>query len=218
MEERVITTSQELVGLIGEPAPRARDKVRPSLDDADRRWLAASRMCLIATSDATGRCDVSPKGDPAGSLVHVLDHVTIAIAERPGNRRVDGYHNILANPHAGLIFLVPGRSDTLRVNGRARLVADAPWFDALVVRGARPVLALVVEIEEVFGHCAKSLIRGEVWHPETWNPGAVLEVGATARARRAQGFADEPEPGATVTEVEEGQLAAYGIVGGVGLY
>ena len=101
----------------------------------------------MATSDADGNCDASPKGDPAGQLVHVIDDRTIAIAERPGNRRADGYRNILANPHVGLNFLIPGRGDTLRINGRARLVSDAPFFDEMVVKGHRPVLAVVVEIE-----------------------------------------------------------------------
>ncbi len=209
MDEHQVNDTATLTAIIGEPNQRVRDKVRPSLDDADRRWLAAATLCLIATSDADGRFDVSPKGDPAGSLVHVIDDRTIAIAERPGNRRVDGYHNVLANPHAGLIFIVPGRSDTLRVNGRARLVSDAQWFDDLSVTGSRPVLALVIEIEEVFGHCAKSLARGRVWHPETWDPTAVLEVGSTPRDRRASG--ESTDVTGTVSEIEERQLAAYGV-------
>ena len=116
----------------------------------------------------------SPKGDPAGMLTHVLDDQTIAIAERPGNRRADGYRNILQNPHVGLLFLIPGRGDTLRVNGRARLVTDAPFFDDMAVRGARPVLAVVVEVEEVFFHCAKAFLRSGLWQPETWEPEAVV--------------------------------------------
>jgi PPOX class probable FMN-dependent enzyme len=165
-----ITTVEELSALVGEPLPRVRDKVRPALHDLDRQWLAASPFCLVATSDAAGRCDVSPKGDPAGQLAYVIDDRTIAIAERPGNRRVDGYHNILANPHVGLVFLVPGRGETLRINGRATLVRDAPFFDELVVKGHRPALALVVEIEQIFFHCAKAFMRSELWQPGTWRP------------------------------------------------
>jgi uncharacterized protein len=164
-----ITDLEALVDLVGVPIDRVRDKVRPVLHELDREWLAASPFCLVATSDAEGRCDVSPKGDPAGQLAYVLDDVTIAIAERPGNRRVDGYHNILANPHVGLIFIIPGRGDTLRINGRARLVTDAPFFDDMIVKGHRPVLALVVEIEEIFHHCAKAFLRSQLWRPETWN-------------------------------------------------
>lgn len=167
-----ITTVEELVALLGEPNQRARDKSRPALLPVDRDWLAASPFCVMATSDADGRCDASPKGDPAGQLVHVLDDTTIALAERPGNRRADGYRNILANPHVGLNFLIPGRGDTLRVNGRARLVSDAPWFDQLVVKGHRPLLAVVVDIEDLFFHCAKAFLRSQLWQPETWDPEA----------------------------------------------
>ncbi|MCX6397769.1 MAG: pyridoxamine 5'-phosphate oxidase family protein [Propionibacteriales bacterium] len=161
-----------LLAVIGEPLPRTRDKARPSLTELDRDWLAASPFCVMATSDARGCCDASPKGDPAGDLVHVLDDVTIAIAERPGNRRADGYQNILENPHVGLNFFIPGRGDTLRVNGRARLVSDAPFFDAMVVQGHRPVLAVVVEIDELFHHCAKAFLRSGLWDPSTWAPQA----------------------------------------------
>ena len=165
-----ITTVDELVGLLGEPNARARDKGRTALLDVDRDWLAASPFCVMATASATGECDASPKGDPAGRLVHVLDDTTIAIAERPGNRRADGYKNLLQNPHIGLSFVIPGRGDTLRINGRARLVVDAPFFDDMVVKGHRPILAVVVDIDEIFFHCAKALLRSGLWKPETWDP------------------------------------------------
>ncbi|MEV5575817.1 pyridoxamine 5'-phosphate oxidase family protein [Spirillospora sp. NPDC052269] len=165
-----ITSPDELRALLGEVMPRARDKERPRLHARDREWLAASPFCLIATSDADGNCDVSPKGDPAGRLAHVLSDRRIAIAERPGNRRADGYFNVLSNPHAGLLFFIPGRNETLRVNGRARLLRDAPYFDTLVVKGHRPLLALEVDIETIYFHCAKSFLRSELWKPETWNP------------------------------------------------
>ena len=171
--ETPVSTLDELVAVVGEPTPMVRDKVRDRLHDLHRQWLAASSFCVLATSDAEGRLDASPKGDPAGQLVHVLDDTTLAIAERPGNRRVDGYRNVLANPHVGLLFLIPGRDDTLRVNGRARLVSDAPWFDAMAVKGARPILGLVVEVEEVFTHCSKAFLRSRLWHPETWDPEVV---------------------------------------------
>ncbi|MFD1722874.1 MSMEG_1061 family FMN-dependent PPOX-type flavoprotein [Amnibacterium endophyticum] len=171
-----------LVALIGEPNARARDKARPALRAEDRAWLAASPFCVVATADADGRCDASPKGDPAGELVHVIDDTTVALAERPGNRRADGYRNILANPHVGLEFLIPGRGDTLRINGRARLVSEAPFFDAMVVKGHRPLLAVVVEIEEVFSHCAKAFMRSRLWEPETWAPDAVPRRAVLAKA------------------------------------
>jgi uncharacterized protein len=165
---------EALVALLGEPAPRARNKGRPALVDVDRQWLAASPFCIMATAGADGTCDASPKGDPAGRLVHVLDETTIALAERPGNKRADGYRNILENPHVGLNFFIPGRGDTLRVNGRARLVAEAPFFDDMVVKGHRPLLAVVVEIEDVFFHCAKAFLRSGLWQPETWDPTGIV--------------------------------------------
>ncbi|MDQ4112011.1 MAG: pyridoxamine 5'-phosphate oxidase family protein [Actinomycetota bacterium] len=165
-----ISTLEELVDLVGVPQERAATKGRPALLDIDRQWLAATPFCVLATSDAEGNCDASPKGDPAGSLVHVIDDKTIAIAERPGNKRVDGYRNVLANPHVGLNFLIPGRGDTLRINGRARLVSDAPFFDEMVVKGKRPILALVVDIDDIFFHCAKAFLRSGLWDPETWDP------------------------------------------------
>jgi uncharacterized protein len=134
----------------------------------------------MATAGGDGTCDVSPKGDPAG-FVHVLDDRTLVMPERPGNRRADGWVNVLSNPHVGLIFLVPGRTDTLRVNGRARLVSDAPFFDDLVVKGHRPLLALVVEVEQVFHHCGKAFLRSQLWDPESWNPDAIPRRSVIAR-------------------------------------
>src|SRR5215218_9740385 len=162
-----ITTYDELREVVPPPMARARDKARARLHELDRQWLAASPFCLVATSAADGTCDVSPKGDRAGFTL-VLDDTTIAIPERPGNPRVDGFRNILSNPHVGLIYLLPGRGDTLRINGRARLVKDAPFFDDMVVKGHRPILALVVEIEEIFHHCAKAFLRSRLWQPDTW--------------------------------------------------
>lgn len=165
-----ITSDDALSALLGAPTAAARGKERSTLTEVDRDWLAATPFCFLGTADAEGRCDVSPKGDPAGHLVHVVDDRTIAIAERPGNRRADGYRNILANPQVGLNFLIPGRGDTLRINGRARLVSDAPFFEEMVVKGHRPLLAVVVEIETVFFHCAKAFLRSQLWQPESWNP------------------------------------------------
>jgi PPOX class probable FMN-dependent enzyme len=169
-----IASVDDLTALLGEPLERVRDKVRTELLPVDREWLRASPFCVMATSDAEGTCDVSPKGDPPGQLVHVVDDRTIALAERPGNRRADGYRNMLENPHVGLNFFIPGRGDTLRINGRARLVVDAPFFDEMVVKGHRPVLAVVVAIEEVFFHCAKAFLRSELWKPETWDPEGIV--------------------------------------------
>lgn len=164
-----ITSEAELRELLGEPIGRAVTKERIRLHDRDKEWLAASPFCLIATAGADGTCDVSPKGDPPG-FTFVLDDATIVIPERPGNRRADGFRNVLANPHVGLIYLVPGRGETLRINGRARLVREAPFFDQMIVKGNRPKLALLVEIEQIFFHCPKAFMRSALWKPETWDP------------------------------------------------
>jgi uncharacterized protein len=164
-----ITTAAELDHLFGAPTARAANKVRKTLHARDRDWLARSPFCLIATAGANGACDVSPKGDPAG-FVRVLDDTTLAIPDRPGNRRVDGFRNIVENPNVGLIFLVPGRTDTLRINGRARLVVEAPFLAEMAVKGHTPTLAIVVAIEEIFHHCSKAFMRSDLWKPETWRP------------------------------------------------
>jgi PPOX class probable FMN-dependent enzyme len=168
---------REVLG--GDPSERAANKDRTFLHPLQVEWLQKSPFCVLATSDADGNCDASPKGDPAGHLIHVLDPTTIVIAERPGNKRADGYLNVLSNPHVGLIALIPGRDDTLRVNGRARLVRDAPWFDELAVRGKRPILALIIEIEQVFSHCPKAFMRSGLWDPPSWPPAEAIPSVAT---------------------------------------
>lgn len=167
-----VSNAAELRDLLGEVRPAALVKERARLHDLDRAWLAASPFCLVATANADGTCDVSPKGDPPGFTL-VLDEATIALPERPGNARGDGLQNILSNPHVGLIYFLPGRGDTLRINGRARLVREAPFLDQMIVKGHRPVLATVVEIEQVFHHCSKAFLRSALWQPDTWRPEAV---------------------------------------------
>ncbi|MEO6605429.1 MAG: pyridoxamine 5'-phosphate oxidase family protein [Aeromicrobium sp.] len=167
-----ITTETELRDLLGEPMQRVLDKDRATFSPEHRSWLAASPFCLVATSDAAGHCDVSPKGDPAGFAL-VVDDSTLAIPERPGNKRADGFSNILQNPYVGLIFFIPGRGDTLRVNGRATLLADAPYADQMVVKGHKPVVILEVAVEQIFFHCSKAFLRSSLWKPETWEPDAV---------------------------------------------
>ena len=165
----VVSTVEQLRGLAGEPGKRTAEKVRTSLHEMDRLFLAASPFWLLATHGADGSANVSPKGDPAGSVL-VLDERTLVLPDRPGNRRVDGFTDVVEQPHVGLLFLVPGRGDTLRVNGRGTLVKGAPFFGDLVVQGKQPQLALVVDIDEVFYHCSKSFLRSELWDPSTWHP------------------------------------------------
>ncbi|MET0899544.1 MAG: pyridoxamine 5'-phosphate oxidase family protein [Mycobacterium sp.] len=182
---REVSTAEELRAIVGEPTAAVAEKVRPALDQIHRDWLAHSPLCFIATTDADGNIDVSPKGDPPG-FVHVIDDHTIAIPERPGNKRVDGYLNVLERPRAGTVFLLPGRGDTLRINGAATIVADADYFDSLIVSGKRPILALEIAIEEVFFHCAKAFLRSNAWKPETWRPDALPTVPQMVKAMDAR--------------------------------
>jgi PPOX class probable FMN-dependent enzyme len=157
----------ELRALAGEPSELARKKQIDHLDQHCRDYIAHAPFLLLATSDATGRCDVSPKGDAPG-FVHVLDDRHLVIPDRPGNKRFDGISNILANPHVGLIFLVPRYEETLRVNGRATVTRDPELLARMDVGGRRPLLAIGVEVEEVFMHCAKAFKRSGLWQPERW--------------------------------------------------
>lgn len=184
-----------LTALLGEASQPVRNKARHSLTDLDVTWLSASPFGVVASASGSGDADVLSKGDPAGDLVHVIDEKTIAIAERPGNRRADGYRNILQNPYVGLLFVIPGRGDTLRINGRARLVSDAPFFDDLGVKGHRPLLALVIGINDLFHHCAKAFLRSSLWDPTTWDPEGVVARRAVL-AQRLEG------PESTVDELD----------------
>jgi uncharacterized protein len=180
---REVNNVDELRAIVGEPDQYVANKVKDRLSPIQRDWLAHSPLGFVATTDADGRVDVSPKGDPPG-FVHVIDDTTIAIPERPGNKRVDGYRNVLERPHVGTLFLIPGRGDTLRINGTARILADADYFDAITVKGKRPILALEIDVEEVFFHCAKAFLRSDAWDPSTWNPTAVPSVAQIAKAIR----------------------------------
>ena len=180
---REVNNVDELRAIVGEPDQYVANKVKDRLSPIQRDWLAHSPLGFVATTDADGSVDVSPKGDPPG-FVHVIDDTTIAIPERPGNKRVDGYRNVLERPHVGTLFLIPGRGDTLRINGTARTLADADYFDAMTVKGKRPILVLEIDVEEVFFHCAKAFLRSDAWDPSTWNPTAVPSVAQIAKAIR----------------------------------
>src|SRR5512145_2820651 len=167
MDERVIASEQELRDLYGQPGERAVAKERPALNDDCRAFIAHSPFLVMGTAGADGRCDVSPKGDAPG-FVQVLDEHHLAIPDRLGNNRLDGMRNIVENGHVGLIFLIPGREDTLRVNGRARIVRDEALLERLAMHGKRPVTALVVEVEQAFMHCARAFKRAGLWEPARW--------------------------------------------------
>jgi PPOX class probable FMN-dependent enzyme len=156
-----------LTELLGEPADVVRAKVADRLTHATRRFVERSPFVLLATASADGRCDVSPRGDPAG-FVRILDERTLLLPDRPGNRLADSLRNIVENPHAGLLFLIPGLGETLRVNGRASVVTDPDLLDQCAVEGKVPSLGIRVEIEQVFTHCPKAFIRSQLWDPERY--------------------------------------------------
>ena len=181
---REVSTVDQLREIVGHPNKYVANKVSDRLSPIQQDWLRHSPLGFMATTDAQGRVDVSPKGDPPG-FVRIIDATTIAIPERPGNKRVDGYLNVLERPHVGTLFLIPGRGDTLRINGTARILADADYFDAMTVQGKRPILALEIDVEEVFFHCAKAFLRSDAWNPESWNPTALPSVAQIAQAIRS---------------------------------
>jgi PPOX class probable FMN-dependent enzyme len=164
-----ITSVDQLRELVGEPSERARQKQLARLDVYCRAFIARSPFLLMGTADASGRCDVSPKGDRPG-FVLVPDDETLVVPDRPGNRRFDSLQNLMANPRIGLLFLIPGMSETLRVNGRAELARDDELLDQLAVDRKQPWLAIVVHVEEAFLHCGKAMLRSQLWDPTRHMP------------------------------------------------
>jgi uncharacterized protein len=168
-EPATVTTAAEVRALLGEPSERARLKQQSALDKHCRAFIARSPFLVLSTANAQGGCDASPKGDRPG-FVLVLDERTLVIPDRPGNRRADSLFNILDNPHVGLLFMIPGMGETLRVNGSASLVRDPALLERLAVDGKTPQLAIVVEVEECYLHCAKALLRSQLWDPARFMP------------------------------------------------
>ncbi|GAA1389827.1 hypothetical protein GCM10009639_17930 [Kitasatospora putterlickiae] len=150
-----------------QPGEGARRKQVDRIHDVARKLIACSSLVFVASADAAGRCDVSPRGGPAG-LVSVLDEFTLAIPDATGNKRLDTLHNIVETGRVGLIFVVPGRDTTLRVNGRACVSTDPRLLEQLTAVGKPPRSAIVVAVEEVYGHCPKAFLRGSAWKPENW--------------------------------------------------
>ena len=158
----VITSEKQLRAILGTPSEVPSSKVITVIDEHCRTFIANSPFLTIASSNAEGQMDVSPKGDPAG-FVKVLDDKTLVIPDRLGNKRADTFVNILSNPSVGLLFLIPGITATLRVNGKAQIITDLAVREQLAHKGKLPQFALIIEVEEVFMHCAKCMIRSELW-------------------------------------------------------
>jgi hypothetical protein len=164
----VVRSPEELVAIHGEPSEAVRNKVIDHLDAHCRAFIARSPFVLVATVDAGGRCDVSPRGGPAG-FVEVLDERRLAFADAKGNKLADTLRNVCQTGRVGMVFLIPGLGETLRVNGRACVTRDPELLARhVVMEGRPPSLAVGVEVEEAFLHCAKALIRSALWEPDTW--------------------------------------------------
>ena len=166
MAEYAIETVEQLRSSYGEPSERAVRKALDRLDRHCRRFIALSPFVVLASAGADGRVDCSPRGDPAG-FVAVLDDRTILLPDRRGNNRADSLTNVLENPHVGMLFMIPGVDETLRLNGRAKLTTDPAKLEPLAINGRVPRSGLVVEIEEVFLQCTKALVRSRLWADET---------------------------------------------------
>jgi PPOX class probable FMN-dependent enzyme len=185
---QVITNEAQLRELIGSPAAQACVKISDRLNALTRQFIERSPFVCVATSDASANCDLSPRGDPAG-FVRILDERTLLIPERPGNRLADTLRNILANPHIGLLFIVPGVTDTFRVNGRATLTTDAALLAPCVVEGKLPALGILVDIDEAYTQCSKALLRSKLWDPQHFTePATMPSNGQILRAIQGEQF------------------------------
>jgi PPOX class probable FMN-dependent enzyme len=162
---QVIRDETELRDVLGHPSDVVRSKITDRLNELTRRFVELSPFLCLATSAPDGTCDVTPRGDPPG-FVRILDERTQLLPERPGNRLADSLRNVVGNPRVGLLFVVPGVSDTLRVNGRAAIVTDPELLEPCAVEGKIPKLGLLIEVEEVFTHCSKAFLRAQLWDPE----------------------------------------------------
>lgn len=184
----VIRNEAQLRALIGEPAPLTCAKISDRLNAMTRLFIERSPFVCIATSDASGHCDLSPRGDPVG-FVRILDERTLLIPERPGNRLADSLRNMLVNPHIGLLFVVPGVTDTFRVNGRATITVDQALLTPCAVEGKVPQLGVLVDIDEAYTQCSKAFLRSRLWDPQRHvDPSSMPTGGQIHRAIQGETF------------------------------
>jgi PPOX class probable FMN-dependent enzyme len=177
-----ITSVEQLRGIIGEPSPLVSHKLWKTLEPAAIEFIQRSPFLLLATADAAGNQDVSPKGDGPG-FVTIENDTTLFIPDRKGNKLVFGLQNILANPQVGIVFLIPGTGETLRVNGTAELTADPAILERLSARGQPAAVAIRVTVRECFFHCAKAFLRSRLWQPEAWPPRHQISFGKLLAAK-----------------------------------
>lgn len=185
---RTIDDEVALRAVIGEPLPLVVSKIADRLYPETRPFIERSPFVCIATADAGGRCDVSPRGDPPG-FVRILDERTLFLPERPGNRIADTLRNVLASGRIGLLFVIPGVTDTFRVNGRATLTDDPALCEPCAVEGKVPRLGILIAIEEAFTQCSKAFLRSALWDASLHVDRAELPTnGAIHRAMLGDGF------------------------------
>jgi uncharacterized protein len=182
MSDHRITTEEQLRAIIGSPQRMVQLKVVSELNEITSDFIRRSPFVVLATADREGNQDASPKGDHPG-FVAIEDSRTLLIPERSGNKLAFGYLNILSNPHVGIIFMIPGTDETLRVNGTAELTSDPAVCERLTARGAAAKLAIRVHIEQCFFHCAKAFLRSQLWKPETWTPHKTVSFGRQFAAK-----------------------------------
>ena len=188
-----ISTVRDLRALVGEPLERVLTKELSALDARAISFIETAPFLVLATSAADGSSDASPKGGPPG-FVRVLDEKRLALPDFPGNRRFDGWQNLVERPGIGLLFVIPGITETLRVNGTARLTRDPELIELCEVDGKFPWFVADVRVEQVFSHCSKAFLRSGLWKPESWpDPAAVSSPSRTIAERAAQENRPEPE-------------------------
>ena len=164
---RTVENERALRDIMGPTMDIAIHKSRPKLDDHCKEFIRRSPFLCIGTSSAQGKADVSPRGDPAG-FVQIIDDNHLFLPDRPGNNRLDTMTNITENPNVGLLFFIPGFNDTLRVNGKARIVQDETLSDKAKIRGKAPKVGIMIEVNEAFLHCAKAFTRSSLWDPKNY--------------------------------------------------
>lgn len=167
MFKNVIQTREALQDLMGKPSSLAVNKVIDCLDEHCKTFIAKSPFIVLATSNKAGNADASPRGDQPG-FVSVLDQKHLLIPERMGNKRLDSLYNLLENPQVGILFLIPGSRETLRINGKASIVTDQELLYPLAASNSIPSVGIGVKVEECFLHCGKAIIRSNLWEPSSW--------------------------------------------------
>lgn len=185
----IVTNADEVREILGPDFPSQINKVIDHIDEHCRSWIERCPFIVVSSADAAGRMDVSPKGDPPG-FVRILDPHTLAIPDRLGNHRGDTFRNVLENPNIGILFVIPKRTEVVRVSGSARIVRDADLLADMTVNGKTPDLALLVRVEEAMFHCGKSMIRSRMWQPDEW--GDIDGLPTYGRALKDHGNLPDP--------------------------